>query len=167
MADHDKRSKPEACPLLAAFKAMDMEERWLNRSPELMLETFHWFRGESFDLIVEDLLALPADQPIIVEGFRLLPRLVQPLLDTPSQAIWLIPTPEFRLAAFTSRGTLMDIAGKTSAPVRALENLLRRDAMFTALVEREARDQGLSTIDVGAAMTVDELTSCVATQFGL
>lgn len=132
-----------------------------------MLETFHWFRGEAFDLIVEDLLALPSNQRIIVEGFRLLPRLVEPLLARRSQAVWLIPTPEFRLAAFTSRGTLMDIAGKTSAPDRALDNLLRRDGMFTALVEREARQRGLSVIDVDCGMTAEDLRARTAGQFGL
>ena len=40
---------------------MDMDERWVNRSPGTMLETFHWFRGEGFGLIVEDLLRLPAE----------------------------------------------------------------------------------------------------------
>jgi hypothetical protein len=167
MPDHARRCRPEDCPSLTAFKGMSMDERWLNRSPELMLETFHWFRGEAFDLIVEDLLALPADQRIIVEGFRLLPRLVKPLLAVRSQAAWLIPTPEFRLAAFTSRGTLMDIAGKTSAPSRALDNLLRRDGMFTAFVEREARDEDLPVIKVDPVMTVDDLTSRVAKQFNL
>ena len=167
MADHVHRCKPEDCPLLTAFKAMDMDERWLNRSPEIMLETFHWFRGEAFELIVEDLLALPADQGVIVEGHRLLPRLVKTLLADRGQAAWLIPTPAFRLAAFKSRGTLMSIAGKTSDPDRALDNLLRRDEMFTDIVERDAKEQGLPVINVDGAMTVDELTSRVACQFGV
>jgi hypothetical protein len=57
---------------------MDMDERWVSRSPEEMLETFHWFRGEGFHLIVEDLLRLPAQPAVIAEGFRLLPHLVSP-----------------------------------------------------------------------------------------
>src|SRR5256714_14037346 len=60
MSDHARRSTPEDAPFLSAFAAMDMDERWVNRSPETMLDTFHWFRGEGFDLIVEDLLRLPA-----------------------------------------------------------------------------------------------------------
>jgi hypothetical protein len=56
MADHARRSSPENCPLLHAFIAMDLDERWVNRSPEVMLETFHWFQGEGFERIVEDLL---------------------------------------------------------------------------------------------------------------
>src|SRR5688572_8068967 len=56
MAEHGGRTTALESPLLSAFKAMDMDERWLLRSPEVMLETFHWFRGEGFGLIVEDLL---------------------------------------------------------------------------------------------------------------
>jgi hypothetical protein len=92
---------------------------------------------------------------------------VKPLLSVHAQAAWLIPTPEFRLAAFTSRGSLMDIAGKTSAPSRALDNLLRRDDMFTTLVEREAKEEDLHVINVDRLMTVDDLMSRVATQFNL
>jgi hypothetical protein len=48
MPDHSKRSASERCPFLHEFMAMDMDERWVNRSPKAMLETFHWFRGEGF-----------------------------------------------------------------------------------------------------------------------
>lgn len=87
---------------------MDMDERWVSRPPEIMLKTFHWFRGEGFRLIVEDLLRLPAHTGVIAEGFRLLPLLVRPLLSEPGHAVWLLPTPEFRRAAFDSRGTAWD-----------------------------------------------------------
>ncbi len=84
MRDHARRSTIADSPLLAGFAAMDMDERWVSRSPEAMLETFGWFRGEGFGLIVEDLLRLPDQPGVIAEGFRLLPRLVQPLLAGPA-----------------------------------------------------------------------------------
>jgi 2-phosphoglycerate kinase len=93
MADHARRSTRENAPLLHRFMAMDMDERWVSRSPETMLETFHWFQGEGFDLIVEDLLRVPREPGVIVEGFRLLPSLVKPLLSGPAHAVWLLPTP--------------------------------------------------------------------------
>src|SRR5215469_7248970 len=80
MSEHDRRILPPDAPLLSRFKAMDMDSRWVNRSPETMLESFHWFQGELFSLIVQDLLDLPAKPGLIAEGFRLLPRLVKPLL---------------------------------------------------------------------------------------
>ena len=167
MADHARRSPPSDVPALREFAAMNMDERWVSRSPETMLETFHWYRGEGFGLIVEDLLGLPSGAGVIVEGFRLLPGLVEPLLAVPDQAVWLLPTPEFRRAAFASRGSLRKIAGNTSDPDRALGNLLERDRLFTERLRADARRLGLHAISVGTGMTQDALAERVAEAFGL
>jgi hypothetical protein len=167
MADHDSRLRTQEAPLLSRFKAMDMDERWVNRSPETMLESFHWFQGELFGLIVDDLLRLPAEPGVIAEGFRLLPRLVKPLLAAPGHAVWLLPAPGFRRAAFASRGSLWTIAGKTSDPERALRNLLERDHMFTGLLREETKRLGLAAIEVDTTMTEADLTERVTEIFGL
>jgi len=62
LGDHVRRSTPIDHPLIEAFLAMDMDERWVNRPPSVMLETFHGFQGEAFELIIEDLLALPDER---------------------------------------------------------------------------------------------------------
>ncbi|TDD14179.1 hypothetical protein [Nonomuraea diastatica] len=167
MPDHAARSTPGECPHLHAFMAMDMDERWVNRSPETMLETFHWFRGEGFNLIVEDLLRLPAEPAVIAEGFRLLPHLVKPMLAMARHAVWLIPAPEFRQAAFRGRGSLWQIAGRTGDPERALRNLLERDRLFTERLAGEARRLGLAVIEVDGTMTEDDLADRVTAAFGL
>jgi hypothetical protein len=167
MPDHDGRFTQQEAPLLSRFKAMDMDERWVNRPPEVMLESFHWFQGELFGLIVEDLLRLPAEPGVIAEGFRLLPRLVKPLLAAPGHAVWLLPTPGFRRVAFASRGSLWKIAGKTSDPDRALRNLLERDQMFTALLGEETKRLELAAIKIDTTMTEDDLTERVTEIFGL
>lgn len=164
MQDHGSRTTPEDAPRLTGFIAMDMDERWLNRSPETMLETFHWFRGEGFDLIVEDLLGL-RDVPVIAEGFRLLPHLVEPLA-APGHAVWLLPSPAFRRAAFESRGALWSIAGKTTDPEKALSNLLERDRMFTDRLRQETTRLGLPAIEVDAAVTEGDLADRVAKAWG-
>lgn len=167
MTDHARRTTPADSPFLSEFAAMDMDQRWVNRSPDTMLETFHWFRGECFDLIVDDLLRLPARTPVIAEGFRLLPHLVKPLLAVPAQALWLLPTPDFRRAAFESRGSLWEIARKTSDPDRALHNLLDRDRMFTRRLHGEARHLGMHLIEVDTTMSQDDLTERVQGALGL
>ena len=161
------RTTPAEAPLLHAFLAMDMDERWFNRSPHVMFNTFHGFHGELFDLVVEDLLALPRKPPVLVEGFTLLPRLVAPLLSERSQAVWLVPTPEFRRAAFDSRGSTWDIPQKTSDPERALANLLARDGLFTDHVLHEATALDLPVIEVDLGLSVDELVNMVATVLDL
>jgi hypothetical protein len=167
MSDHAGRSAPGDVPFLSEFAAMDMDERWVNRSPEAMLETFHWFRGEGFGLIVEDLLRLPREPCVISEGFRLLPRLVQPLLAVPDHAVWLLPTPDFRRAAFDSRGSLWEIARRTGDPERALRNLLERDRMFTERLYEETKRLELRVIEVDGTMTEDDLAGRVTEAFGL
>ena len=168
MAEHARRSTAGDCPLLHEFMAMDMDQRWVNRSPQDMLETFHWFRGEGFSMIIEDVLRLPPEPGVIVEGFRLLPHLVKPLMAVPGHGIWLLPTPEFRQAVVDSRGGVQwGFIGKTSNPQRALRNLLVRDAMFTDHLYEEAQRLGLNTIAVDPTMTVDELTVRVAEALGL
>jgi hypothetical protein len=162
MADHARRSTAADSPFLHDFIAMDMDQRWLLRDPGTMLETFHWFRGEGFGLIVDDLRDRP---PVVAEGFRLLPHLVAPLLADRNHAVWLLPTPEFREAAFAGRGSMWEIAGRTSDPERALRNLLDRDRLFTDRLRDEVR--GLHAIEVGVATTADELTAQVAAVFRL
>lgn len=158
MADHARRTTPEDAPLLHAFMAMDMDERWVNRSPQTMLETFPWFQGEGFELIIEDLLRLPREPGVIVEGFRLLPRLVQPLLSKRTNAVWLLPTSDFRQRVFMSRGKPTD---------KALRNLLERDRMFTDVLRVETARLHLPIIEVDATLTEDDLLSRVTEGFDL
>jgi hypothetical protein len=167
MADHARRSSIEDCPLLHKFMDMDMNERWLNRSPKTMLETFHWFQGEGFDFIIQDLLRLPLDAGVIVEGFRLLPHLVKPLLSVPGHAVWLLPTPDFRHAVVESRGgSAWGFLARTSEPERALRNLLERDRMFTDRLHTETALLGLHSIEVDTATTEDDLADQVMQVFG-
>jgi 2-phosphoglycerate kinase len=167
MADHARRSTAEDCPYLYEFMAMNMDERWVDRSPGVMLDTFHWFRGEGFDRIVEDLLE-PAREPgVIVEGFRLLPRLVKPLLARTAHAVWLLPTPGFRRAVFEARGPARGFLGSTRDPAQALANLLERDRMFTDRLREETQRLELRAIEVDGALSEADLTERVTAAFGL
>lgn len=133
-----------------------------------MVDTFHWFRGEGFSLIIEDLLRLPRDVGVIVEGFRLLPRLVKPLLSSPARAVWLLPTPAFRQTAFERRGgSGSGFLARTTDPERALRNLLERDRLFTDVLREEIERLELPVIDVDATMSEEDLTRRVTDAFGL
>jgi hypothetical protein len=168
MPDHARRMPVEHAPYLSRFAAMDMDERWVARSPREMLDTFHWFHGEGFNLIIEDLLALPADQPVIAEGFRLLPDLVQPLLAEIGHAAWLLPTHQFRQAVFDSRGGPgWGFIAKTGDPQHALQNLLQRDALFTDRLTEQTRHLGLNGLNVDSTVTEEDLERRVSAVFGL
>ena len=164
---HTARSNAADHPMLHAFLAMTMDERWARRTPEEMFHTFHGFHGEGFRLILEDILDMPTDIPVLVEGYKLLPRLVLPLLSRVDQAVWLIPAPEWRRTAFSRRGSLWNIAGRTSDPEKALANLLARDALYTEEVARQVAALQLPTIEVDGSATVDELAERAAHCLGI
>jgi hypothetical protein len=164
---HTARSNVADHPMLHAFLAMTMDERWAKRTPQEMFHTFHGFHGEGFGLILEDLLNLPTDVSILVEGYKLLPRLVAPLLSRLDQAVWLIPTPEWRRTALQRRGSLWSVAERTSDPETALANFLVRDALYTQEVERQAAALQLTTIQVNGSASVKELAMHVAQYLGI
>jgi hypothetical protein len=168
MPGHADRMRPGEAPCLSAFAAMTMDERWVTRTPQDMLDTFPWFRGEGFGLIVADLLRMPGDQPVVAEGFRLLPELVRPLLARPRQAVWLLPAPEYRRGAFESRGwPARGFLARTSDPQRALGNLLERDRMFTDRLREQARRLGLAGMTVSPAASDEYLARRAAAMLGL
>lgn len=164
MPEHARGSTPDESPLLHKFMAMDMDERWLKRDPQTMLETFHWFHGECFNMIVGDLLAMPREQPVIAEGFRLLPRLVKPLLSASNHALWLLPTPEFRQCAVESR---WEFLARTSDPEKALRNMIERDRLFTEILREETERLELPCIEVNTTMTEDDLAKRVTQAFSI
>ena len=153
--------------MLHAFAGMSMDERWVSRTPREMCDTFHAFHGECFDLLLAEVLELPSDRPLIVEGFSLLPRLVMPLLDEPFQAIWLLPTPAFRRWAFDTRDRTWTIPNRTSDPEQALENLLARDGLFTEQLTREAVALGAQTLTVDGRLNLGQTVERVASALAL
>jgi 2-phosphoglycerate kinase len=168
MSDHARRTTAAEAPFLHRFMAMDLDQRWVHPSPDTMLATFHWFRGEAFQLIVDDLLALPADRGVVAEGFRLLPSLVKPLLASVDQAVWLLPTPDFRHTAIHGREPGgPGFVRKTSDPERAARNLAERDRLFTNRLREQTRHLGLHVIEVDSTMTADDTTRRVSDLFGL
>lgn len=164
---HSAQLEPTAAPLLERFRAMSMDQRWVERDPVDMYRSFPWFHGEGFDLMLDDLGRLPTDRLVVAEGFRLLPRLVWPYLSDPQHGVWLLPTPDFRRAAFERRGDPDAFWMGTAEPARALANLLQRDRMFTDELTSQTRDTGVPALHVDGTWTIDQLVNELAQRFGL
>jgi hypothetical protein len=164
---HSCKLSATAAPLLECFRRMSMNERWVQRDPDEMYRTFPWFHGEGFDLLLEDLRSLPTHTITLAEGVRLMPHLVGPLLSQPSDGVWLIPTPEFRRAAFAERGPSEAFWRRTTDPELALANLLARDEIFTDSVAADVARNGLTTIPMDGEFTLEATVAALTEQFRL
>ncbi len=112
-----------------AFLATSLEENWVQPEPEDLLQfTLQAFQ-DRFPLVIEDLLALPREPTVVAEGHGLVPELVAPVLSGKRQAIWLVPTEEFKWASMKRRNK-PSFRDKVSDPERATNNVFRRDMLL-------------------------------------
>ena len=161
--DHSERIDPVRHPVMQAFAAMSMDERWVLRTPqEMARETIRSSR-ERMAMAIEDLLARPAGVPLVADGAWFFPELVAPLLTDARQAVWLVPTEAFREHALRARGWVT-IEG-TGDGDRARANRLARDALLGDHVRRTTAALGLRVIEVDGARTLAEVTAAVEDHF--
>jgi hypothetical protein len=154
-------------PNLYAFDQMSMDERWVLRSPATMAAHTITNGAEGFSLIVEDVLALLAASnvpPVLVEGPWLFPDSVTPVLSSPRQAIWLLPTEAFKRAS-AARRDKPSVRHETSDPARATHNWLARDRLIAAHVQREVEQHRLPWLAVDGTRPLEEMTALVAAHF--
>jgi hypothetical protein len=162
--DHTDRTRAGRHPHRAAFLAMTLDERWVLRPPRDMAdETIGSFR-ERFEMVIEDLLAMPESPPVIADGFGLLPELVHPVIASPRQAIFLLPTPAFRALALERRGR--GSADETSDVQLARANRLGRDELLTDHIRLSAARLGLATVDVDGSRGLHHIVADVTKHFG-
>jgi hypothetical protein len=73
-----------------AFLNMSMDQRWIERPVEALVQEAMASWSKDFSLVLEDLLVLPKDNVIVAEE-NFFPEDVAPYLCSLHQAIWLVP----------------------------------------------------------------------------
>jgi hypothetical protein len=81
---------------MEAWNARTLDETWVELPVWKLVEATLAYSRERIDLIAEDLRAVSARGVVVAEGFQLTPEVVAPLIESPRQAVWLIPTHRFR-----------------------------------------------------------------------
>ncbi len=82
-------------------------------------------------------------------------------------ALWLLPTPSFRVAAFARRGPADAFWLHTTDPDRALANLMERDRIFTDELASESLRTGVCVVCADGRRTISEMAGELAARFGL
>lgn len=161
---HLARRDPARHPAFCADAALSMDERWVRRPIPALVRATTVAWHERFAMVIDDLLTLPTNSPILAEGPGLLPADVAPLLTTPQQAIWLVPTEAFKRATQPTRGD--GPANQTSDPVRAYRHLIELDLQLAVDVRRHAGELGLTVLVVDGSRSIADTATSVAQHFG-
>ncbi|MFB7471628.1 hypothetical protein [Kitasatospora sp. NPDC056184] len=164
------RCSAEHHPHLAALRDRPPGVRWRDRDVRQVFRAMPSLHGEMTGFLVDDLLALPADRPVLVDYFGILPRDLAPLLRHPGQAVFLLPTPAFRAAALAARYADPARARATWGdrdPRTALAERLARDALWDDEVRRQAPLHTAAVLTVDGTTPAADLADHLATRFGL
>jgi hypothetical protein len=164
------RAHPERYPhryaWIAADDSGDRDANWVRPGPHEMAETTRRMFAERFSMVLDDLAAMPTGVTVLAEGWGLRPELVAPLIESPRQAIFLVPTEEFRerQVARLPRAGALAIPG-LSDPERAQQNRVERDRLLAQDVEEQAERLGLRVVRVDGSASEDQMVSWVEEHF--
>jgi hypothetical protein len=136
----------------------------LARSPEWQAaREVEFYRGR-FDLL---LASLPSAHSILVEGADLLPDLLGSYGIPMSNAIWIVPTPDFQLRYYAARDWVADYVAGCPDPAQAFANWMRRDMLFADYVRAQAALVGGRAVVVDGARSIEQNARLVEQHFGL
>lgn len=146
------------------FLNTSLDERWVYPEPETLLARSLKSFSLRFPIVLEDILALPSDKPIIAEGFGFLPELVHPLLSSHYQAVWLIPTETFKVDSMVRRGK-PSFGKSVSNPEKAITNLFARDLMLAEYYRKQVPVFGYTLLEVDGSQSAEEMIDLIDAHF--
>jgi hypothetical protein len=159
--EHARRRDPDRHPAMEAWNARTLDETWLKLPVADLVEATLAYSRERIELIAEDLRSLAARGRVVAEGFQLTPEVVAPLIGTPRQAIWLLPTPRFRRETLLAKPEAWATPNRTADPDRAQTHRIERDGLLVERIREQALERGLRVIDIDGTETVEEVCAAV------
>jgi hypothetical protein len=164
----EHRDRPGGLP--AGWDELTMDQRWVHPSPRELADREIASWTARFPLVMEDLRALPDTRRIVAEGPSLFPWCVAPLVRSARQAIFLVPTPDFRKRVLARRHRDTPLGerpdGRTSDPERARENIAGRDALLSARISASCDELGLRWVRVDGTCDLDDTIALLEQHFG-
>ena len=163
------RTDPLRYPTFSAFlDALDSDPDsvWSDPSPEQMAQQMVVIFQERFEMVLQDLAALPEESSVLAEGWGLRPDLIAPHIKSPNRTVFLVPSDAFRqrqLAAL-ERAKAPGTLGLRD-PERAQRNRVARDGLLAADVVARATQLRLPIIEVDGQEDVQAVTARVEEGF--
>ena len=162
-AEHERIA--QASPAYRTFLGMDVEARWVTTTPEWLLQNTLATFAARFPLILQSVTELERrGRPVLAEGWDLLPDLVAPHLTDPRQAIWLIPTEDFKRRSWAARDK-PSWKRQVSDPERAIRNAFTRDVLLGEEIARQAAAHGFDLMIIDGSQDEAAVFAALETRY--
>ncbi|HEV2664480.1 MAG TPA: hypothetical protein VG324_06195 [Blastocatellia bacterium] len=158
------RADPVLHPNICKALGRSFDESWVHPTPQQLFEQIIASNEERFPMICDDIRLMPQRPPVLVEGPRLFPKLVSPVLTSPRQAIWLLPTEAF-IYASQERRDKPSLRVESSDPERFRANFLARDRLLADYIGSEVVKLGLPYIEIDGQRTAEEIADSIQSHF--
>lgn len=154
-----------------SFLKMSLDQRWVERPVEALVQEAMTSWRTNFPLVLEDLLALPKENFILAEG-NFFPEWVAPYLSSPHQAIWLVPTDSFceygrrqKWTELAQRQIRHGVYDEGSDPEQRRRKVIARDCQLARSVRQQAEALHLAISEVDGSRSREEMTERVERHF--
>jgi hypothetical protein len=142
-------------PEYAAFDAASVRERWVQPSVATMVQrSLDSFKAR-FPFVLSDIHMFNQDRPLLIEGFGLTPDLIAPLLTSPHQAVWLMPSQPFKLESMKRRDKPA-FRHQTLNPELVWQKFFERDNELARRSKLEAQALGLTVVEVNGTLNPEQ-----------
>lgn len=163
---HVRLGDPDRAPTMHRLSHASCDELWMRPLEQQVREEILYY-DEEFPFILDDLQAMPGDQPIIAEGAVLMRHLLASIGVFPARAIWLVPSPAFQRKHYGQREWRHDVLSDCADRAEAWDNWMERDIGFATYVRDEARRSGFPCLTIDGTRPVDAILDDVSQHFGL
>jgi hypothetical protein len=167
--DHIRRADPRRHRRLLALAGRPAARLWERSAAELAAELAGFYDDE-LELVVEDLAALPAGEPVLAEGAGLHPTPLAAAGAVPGRAVWLIAHADLRRHRCRERLADPAIAALLAAspdPGAAFARWLERDDRWAAELAAAAHRAGAPVVEVDGGVPAGGVAARVAALLGL
>lgn len=154
----------QTLPRYRVFLDASLEERWIVPEPEDLLQFLLRSFQDRFPLVVKSLLDLPKEPMIVAEGFGFTPELLFPILSSVRQAVWFVPSEDFKWASMERRNK-PSFKGEVSDPERATRNVFVRDMLLAKQVSVQAESRGLTVYKIDGTCSTEDMATQVEQHF--
>ena len=157
-----KAGKPHS--LLA--KSLSQEETWM-RDPQLQADEEFQIYDEIFPYALDAIEKLRRKRSVVAEGAGFTPLLMARQAVPPVRYVCIVPTEAFQRKVFAGRTWTKLFLRQCQNPSAALENWMRRDALFAGEVLRQAQTLGYEHLLADGSRSIQQHYALLKKAFAL